>query len=215
MSKRAVITYRDPDKVKPYADALRCVGVEPVLVAPGMSESLDGMDGLVISGGTDVNAALYQQTPHEANDAPDDERDAMEQRLLAEALRRDLPVLAICRGMQLFNVAHGGTLRQHVEGHRSRGVDSAHAIAVATGTCLAAILTPGEHSVNSRHHQVVDTVGEGLAVSAKSPDGIVEALERPGHRFAVAVQWHPEDLLGKSPDSQSLFEAFARALDSR
>ncbi|MEO7651211.1 MAG: gamma-glutamyl-gamma-aminobutyrate hydrolase family protein [Bryobacteraceae bacterium] len=212
MSKRAIVTFGNQDKVMPYADALRRVGVEPVLVAPGMEESFAGVDGLVISGGVDVNAALYQQQPHPANDPPDDERDALERRLLDEALRRDLPVLAICRGMQLFNVVHGGTLHQHVEGHRHRGVDDAHTIAVQPGTCLADILTPGEHSVNSRHHQVVDVVGDGLAVSAKSPDGAVEALELEGRKFAVAVQWHPEDLLGKNPDSQRLFEAFAKAL---
>ncbi len=210
MGKRAVVTYRNPEKVIPYAEALQRAGVDAVLVAPpDTGISLDGVDGLVISGGTDVNAAMYEQAPHPASDAPDDERDALEQRLLAEALERDLPVLAICRGMQLFNVVHGGTLCQHVEGHRSPGADAAHAVEVQPGTCLAAILTPGEHNVNSRHHQVIDAGGEGLAVSAKSEYCFVKALERTNRRCAVAVQWHPEALVNTRPVGHPLLEALA------
>ena len=105
----------------------------------------------------------------------------------------NVPVLAICRGMQLFNVTHaGGTLVQDVEGHKLPR-NGTHHIEIYHGTKLAEIFGAGLHSVNSRHHQAVARVGEGLTVSAKSPGGVVEGLERPDLRFAVAVQWHPED----------------------
>jgi putative glutamine amidotransferase len=114
--------------------------------------------------------------------------------------------------MQLFNVLHRGTLDQHVEGHVQRDVSEAHRIRVAYGTKLAEILAPGEHPVNSRHHQVVKKVGDGLIVSAISDDGYIEALERGDRKFAVAVQWHPEDLVDSYEESKRLFEAFAKAL---
>jgi putative glutamine amidotransferase len=125
--------------------------------------------------------------------------------LLTEALAQDLPVLAICGGMQLFNVVHGGTLIQHIEGHRV----PLHQAAILEGTLLATILGPGKRSVNSRHHQIAGRLGEGVVVSARAADGIIEALERPGRRFAVAVQWHPEDLMAQD---RALFEAFAAVL---
>src|ERR1700716_868985 len=104
MSKRVGVTYREADRVEPYKRALESVGIEPVLIRPGDSQPIDGLDGLLLTGGTDVNSKLYRQEPHTANDEPDDERDALERQMLESALDRDLPVLAICRGMQLFNV---------------------------------------------------------------------------------------------------------------
>ena len=130
MPKRVGVTYRDLGKVAPYERALLAVGIEPVLIHPDTPISLDGLDGLLLSGGSDVNPRLYGQARHEANDEPDDARDALEQRLLASAMERDLPLLAICRGMQLFNVVHGGALEQHVEDHRQPGVAEAHRIEV-------------------------------------------------------------------------------------
>jgi putative glutamine amidotransferase len=202
--KRAVLCYRFEKKSAPYADALRAVGVEPVFAVPGAApDSVDGL-GLVLSGGTDVDPEIYGQVRHRRVGWPDRERDEMELRFLREALETDVPVLAICRGMQLFNVAHGGgTLLQHIDGHRA-----AHDVCVEDGNRLARAFTPGSLAVNSRHHQAVDRVGEGLIVTARSADGIVEALERPDRRFAVAVQWHPEDL----PAHACLFAAFAGAL---
>jgi len=118
-------------------------------------------------------------------------------------------VLAICRGMQLFNVTHaGGTLVQDLEGHKLPR-NGTHHVEIYHGTKLAEIFGAGLHSVNSRHHQAVANVGEGLTVSAKSPGGIVEGLERPDLRFAIAVQWHPEDQM---PQQRRLFEAFRDAL---
>jgi putative glutamine amidotransferase len=212
MPKRVGVTYRDAGRVVPYEKALREVGIEPVLIRAGSSEPIDGLDGLLLTGGTDVNPKLYRQEPHEASDPPDDERDAMEQRLLQSALERDLPVLAICRGMQLFNIVHGGTIAQHVEGHVQPGVAEAHPIGVEPETRLAQAIGPGAHLVNSRHHQVVDQTGRGLRVSATSEEGYPEALERDDKKFAVAVQWHPEDLVEKREEAKRLFQAFADSL---
>ena len=210
--KRVGVTYSSPEKLKPYLDALDQAGLDPVPLHASQPYSLDGLDGLLISGGTDVDPALYGQQPYQTNEHPDRERDQMETALLQQALARDTPVLAICRGMQLFNVAHpGGTLVQHVDGHRLPGVDEAHHVEVKPETRLARILGPGPHPVNSRHHQVVDQVGDGLVVAATS-ERYVEALERPDRRFAVAVQWHPEDLIEKYEESKRLFRAFADAL---
>jgi putative glutamine amidotransferase len=212
MSKRVGVTYREAEKVEPYKRALESVGIEPVLIRPGDSQPLDGLDGLLLTGGTDVNPKLYHQEPHAASDQPDDERDALEQKMLESALDHNLPVLAICRGMQLFNVVHGGTIEQHVEGHRQPGMAEAHPIGVDAGTRLAQAIGPGTHVVNSRHHQVVDQTGDGLVVSARSEDGYPEALEREDKKFAVAVQWHPEDLVESREDAKRLFQAFADSL---
>jgi putative glutamine amidotransferase len=212
MPKRVGITYRDAGKVAPYEKALRAVGTEPVLIHPDTPISIDGLDGLLLSGGCDLNPKLYDQDRHEASDEPDDGRDALEQGLLASAMERDLPVLAICRGMQLFNVAHGGTLEQHIEGHRQPGVSEAHPIDVEAGSRLAGAIGPGSHVVNSRHHQIVGRIGGALRVSARSAEGYVEALERNDRKFAVAVQWHPEDLVDSRPEAKRLFAAFADSL---
>jgi putative glutamine amidotransferase len=222
MTVKAALTFREPHKTATYAEALRQAGVEPVLISPGDPRPLAGLQGLLLSGGTDVNPARYGVAPDPACETPDDARDDLETRLLAEALAANLPVLAICRGMQLFNVAHGGTLIQHLENtavHAVRGPDPAlpaHEILVEPGTQLAAILGAGAHGVNSRHHQAVERVGAGLRVSARStPDGVIEALERSDRPFALAVQWHPEDQVRRDAEQRKLFEAFAHALAGR
>lgn len=219
MIRKAGLTFREPHKAEPYAEALRQAGIEPVLISAESPRALAGLKGLLLSGGTDLNPAIYGETPHAGNEPPDDARDALETGLLAEALAADLPVLAICRGMQLFNVAHGGTLVQHLENsaihvfHGQNRALPAHGILVEPGTQLAAILGGGAHAVNSRHHQAVGRVGAGLRVTAKStPDGVIEALERSASRFALAVQWHPEDQVHADASQRKLFEAFAEAL---
>ena len=215
--KRVGITVGSPhempeNKIVPYEDALRAVGLEPVRIRPG--DPVPQIDGLLLSGGSDVDPALYDQPKAAETDTPDTPRDEMEARLLSDAVKTNMPVLAICRGMQMFNVHFGGTLKQHIEGHTQRGVDNAHEVEIAPGTELAAIAGTGAHSINSRHHQVVDRPGEGLTVNAISKDGYIEGLELPGHPFAVAVQWHPEDRIEKSDCDLRLFQAFAAKLNA-
>ncbi len=217
MAKRVGITYRLDEKLAPYAAALRHAGLEPVPLSPPGPHSLDGLDGLLLSGGTDLDPDLYGDEPHAETEEPDRERDEMELWLLRDAIDRDLPVLAICRGMQLFNVAFGGGLVQHlktVETHRQRGVTDAHMVKAAPGTVLASIVGDAEFAVNSRHHQAVASTGQQLVVSARAADKVVEALELPGRRFAVAVQWHPEDRVPSQEPDTRLFEAFARAVNA-
>jgi putative glutamine amidotransferase len=199
-------------KIAAYEEALRAVGLEPVRICPG--DRTPAIKGLLLTGGTDVAPALYKQTKEDRTDDPDIFRDTMEQSLLTDALASGLPVFAICRGMQFFNVFRGGTLQQHIEGHTHPGVKNAHTVEVLPATRLAAIVGAGPHSVNSRHHQAVARLGKGLVVSARSEDGIVEALELPGHRFALAVQWHPEDRIHAAGCDLRLFEAFAATLNS-
>ena len=212
MSQTVLIVYREFSNVQPYARAIESVGAEPRLEEARSDLKLGQCDGLLLTGGSDVNPALYGETVSAETEPPDDERDAMEQRLLESALERNLPVLAICRGMQLFNVVHGGTIEQHVDGHVKPGVAEAHPIGVEAGTRLAQAIGSGQHLVNSRHHQIVDHTGDGLRVSARSEEGYPEALEREDKKFAVAVQWHPEDLVDKHEEAKRLFQAFADSL---
>ena len=205
---RAGVTYRFEDEVGRYEAALREVGIEPVRISPTDAvHSLDSLDGLLLTGGTDVNPSRYGAARDPKTEDPDDPLDELEIALLGDALSAGMPVLAICRGMQLFNVFHGGNLIQHLDVHDSP--DALHNIRVAPGSRLAGIIGEGEHAVNSRHHQAVDRVGSGLIVSAKSCDGVIEALERPGNSFALALQWHPEDRILTSDADRKLFQAFA------
>jgi putative glutamine amidotransferase len=211
--KRVAITYHRDDKVGSYAAAVRAAGMEPVLLKAGRdAASLDGVDGLLLSGGVDVDPALYGEPVHAETEAPVRERDQLERTLLMQALATDFPVLAICRGLQLMNVCHGGTLVQHYEGHKipSNGV---HEVELEPGSRLSAIYGAGELRVNSRHHQIVGRVGANLAITARSKgDGVVEGLERSDRRFAVAVQWHPEDQISQYPEQLRLFEALRDCL---
>lgn len=218
MSARVGVTYSNEIKLQPYLDALRAAGVEPVPLAAGANADAHDLDGLLLSGGLDLNPHLYGQEMHAEADEPNDARDRLELDLLRDALDRDLPVLAICRGMQLFNVAHGGSLDQHMAAHalhQQRPADKstpAHEIEIAPESKLADILETSHASVNSRHHQAVDRVGAGLVVSARAQDGAVEALEVPARRFAIAVQWHPEDQAPRDAVQRRLFEKFAEAV---
>lgn len=224
MSNKVAVTHEDLKKAEPYAAAMRLVGLEPVLVSAEDARSLVGLDGLLLTGGRDVDPKLYGQEPVHETQKPNPARDRMEMGLLGEALDRELPVLAICRGLQLFNVYKGGTLVQHLKGdpHRpperpkSDPAKPMHEVSVAPDTKLAAILGHGLHAVNSRHHQAVDKLGPGLQISAKSlKDGIVEGLELPEKEFALAVQWHPEDQVPGDETQLKLFRAFAAAVEGR
>jgi putative glutamine amidotransferase len=217
---RVAVTFGNEARLGPYLDALREVGIE----AARNPESLDSMDGLLLTGGSDINPARYGQTIA-GSDEVDDARDELEIRLLREALIADVPVLGICRGLQLFNVACGGTLVQHlgstdVHRQKPRGAEpgkhpAAHRVWVAPDTRLAKIVGAGGLDVNSRHHQAIESLGDGLMVSAISEDGVIEAVEKPGAVFVVAVQWHPEDRIFASDADRKLFEAFAAAMAQR
>jgi len=200
------VSFGEKTKREPYLAALRSVGTE----FEENPATLDGYDGLMLTGGTDVDPARYNQARHPETNPPDTERDQREASLLSDALRRDIPVIAICRGMQLLNVFLGGTLAQHIEGHRRRGELDAHSVQIREGTRLASILNSGDYRVNSGHHQCVANLGKDLVTTATAPDGIIEALEISSRHFVVAVQWHPEDRLDTS--DRKLFQAFAEAV---
>jgi gamma-glutamyl-gamma-aminobutyrate hydrolase PuuD len=192
---KVALLFRNPVKEPPYRQALELAGLDPVPFTPGSTHSLDEVGGIVLTGGTDVDPALYGATPHPETSQPDRERDDYESALLREAISRDMPVLCICRGMQLLNVVCGGTLLQDIPNHR--------------GAIHDVVYTDGERiTVNSRHHQAVGQLGQGLVVSAKDPsDGIVEEVVMPGRRFVLGVQWHPEEMLD-DPVQRRLFERF-------
>lgn len=177
---------------------------------------LDRLDGLIITGGRDVDPAGYGQQRHAATDEPVEDnrmRDAWELALLKGAIARGIPVLGICRGAQVLNVAMGGTLHQHlpdVLGHtrhqKGDAVFSTSSVRTVAGTRLAALI--GESSdAQCYHHQAIDRLGEGLVVSAQDDDGVIEAVEIPGDDFVLAVQWHPEERL----DDLRLFAAVVEA----
>jgi len=193
-------------KREAYRSALIAVGIEPVENV----STLDGVAGLCLAGGADVDPALYGEARLPETQAPDRDRDRLESALLLEALDRDLPVLAICRGLQLLNAVLGGTLAQHIEGHNYRKQRDVHEIRIAPGSRLERILGTHSYMVNSRHHQCAAKVAAGLLLAATAPDGVVEPLEVPGKRFALAVQWHPEARMD-GPDAQ-IFRAFGDAM---
>jgi len=183
-----------------YVELVAGSGAQPVLLPPcGGVDVVGALDALVLVGGGDVDPAAYGRPAHPATTGVDPARDTAELALLAAALDADLPVLAVCRGHQLLNVALGGTLFQHLpqvvgdEGHQpGPGRFAPMEVVTEPGSAIAAVL--GERvAVACSHHQAVDAVGEGLVVSARSADGVIEAVELPGRRFTVGVQWHPEE----------------------
>lgn len=220
MSKQVYIVYSERRKVDPYAAAIRGAGMEPVLKEVDTDWDLNRVQGLLLTGGTDVSPEFYGEEPAPETDKNlDVRRDQMEMAIIAEALERDMPILAICRGLQILNVQHGGTLIQHLETtdrHKRRTADPSiivHPVRIEPGTKLAQIAGIDTWGVNSRHHQAAGRIGEGLRISAKDPsDGTVESLERPDKRFVLAVQWHPEDQVPANQEQQKLFHAFHDAL---
>lgn len=184
-----------------YVDAVQRAGGRAFLVPPAddaVDETLDGLDGLVFSGGSDLDPELYGQEAHRETSGIVRDRDDAELALLAGALERDMPVLAICRGSQVLNVARGGDLIQHLpevigdEKHKhTPGVFADHDVDLVAGTRVQTLL--GDRApVKSHHHQGFGRLGEGLRESARADDGTIEAVEDPSQRFAVGVLWHPE-----------------------
>jgi putative glutamine amidotransferase len=189
-----------------YADAVQGAGGLALLLPPDddaaehPAELLDRLDGLLLAGGRDVDPLTYGARPHPETGEPSPERDRFELALVSAALERDMPVLGVCRGMQMLNVACGGTLLQHLEGellerHRhTPGVFADHDVVLEPGSQAARAAGAERLSVRSHHHQALGELGEGLAEVGHSPeDGLVEAIELPSKRFALGVLWHPEE----------------------
>jgi putative glutamine amidotransferase len=194
-----------------YVDSVERAGGRAFVIPPaedGVEETLATLDGIVFSGGADVDPARYGAQPHLETDAPQTRRDAAELALLEAALERDMPVLAICRGFQLLNVARGGDLVQHLpeqvgnDVHKQvPGEFAIHPVEIKEGTRLAAIVG-ARSDVTSHHHQALGRIGDGLVETAWAADGTLEGVEDPSLRFAVGVQWHPE-----ANEDAALFEA--------
>lgn len=209
-----------------YVDALRRAGTRPAIVAPGddgdPEEILEPFDGLLLVGGGDVDPARYgaAPSPHLYGIEPD--RDESEIQMLRAADRIAMPTLCICRGMQVMNVAFGGTLHQHLpdvpdliqHGVPVEGTLTIHEVTATPGSRLAAVTGSGPIAAASHHHQGIDRLGEGLAATGRTEDGLIEAIERivpdqqdPRATWMVGVQWHPEETAEHDPAQQSLFEA--------
>ncbi|MEX2081568.1 MAG: gamma-glutamyl-gamma-aminobutyrate hydrolase family protein [Dehalococcoidia bacterium] len=216
-----------------YINAVQAAGGVPVLLPAqlgpdGLEAILGRLDGVVLTGGGDIDPARYGQEAHNSvqTEFVSAARDGLEVRVVQWALERERPVLAICRGMQLLNVALGGSLVQDiptmVEGALAHGTsqqstagdradEPRHGVRVEEGAALARVMGATELEVNSRHHQAVAGLGEGLRAVAWSDDGVIEGAEMPGPAFFLAVQWHPEDLVGESAEARRLFEGLVAA----
>ena len=205
-----------------YVEALRKAGAVPVVIPPQPENAADlirELDGLVLAGGDDCDPSAYGAERHPTVDPVMDPRRQSNDLGLAKLAReREIPTLGICLGLQVMNVAAGGTLVQDIDSqfeteirHASEPEDRGrHDVIVEKGTRLGEILRDRELNVNSSHHQAIGKVGEGLRVTAHAPDGIIEGLEDPKHPFYVGVQWHPEDMVGED-SAAKLFGAFLDA----
>jgi putative glutamine amidotransferase len=224
-----------------YVEAIERAGGEPVPVLAGTAPaSVEGLDGVVLTGGPDVDPARYGESTEPGHSVePDALRDALELPLAREAVDRDVPVLAICRGIQVLNVSLGGTLYQDVDLQRSgrqawshqqrqsrpdAPLDAAiHDVEIASGTRLEEIAGSERLGVNTFHHQAIKTVAPGLAATAwaegdgtsGAPERLIEAVEAPGRRFVVGVQWHPERMWKRDGACARLFGALVDAAAKR
>jgi putative glutamine amidotransferase len=214
-------------KLHDYEESVRRAGADVRVLDVATDRPADvvaAVDGILLPGGGDVHPSLYGEAAHRTFTAAEIGRDEYEVELTRRAMEADLPLLAICRGLQVLNVARGGTLIQDIPTEVASSVDHdirepraaiAHEIWMTSGTLLEQLMRSrieeGDvFDVNSRHHQAPRTVGTGLVVSATAPDGIIEALEDPGQRFCLGVQWHPENFY-RTGEFRSLFEGFVAA----
>jgi putative glutamine amidotransferase len=208
-----------------YLDAVAAAGGIPVILAPLPARRLEAiiqrLDGVCLSGGPDIEPACYGAPAHHELGPTEPEVDLFELGLVRAARRRGLPILAICRGMQVLNVARGGTLTQHLPdlsdeiAHRQAAPASqpSHGVAVAADTRLAGIAGSDRIEVNSFHHQAIDRLGTGLEPVAWSDDGVIEAVEAPGDAFTLGVQWHAECLTDR-PEQARLFMGLVDAAEA-
>ena len=215
-------------KLEDYRQSILHVGGEPRILDPSIpvEEALEGIDGLMLTGGGDVAPSLYGETPHATVVEAENGRDAFEIALVKAARARKLPIFAICRGVQVLNVACGGTLVQDIPSQlKEAGPHSltvppndsyslAHEVWVDKDSLLAKLmrerLVDEALEVNSRHHQAVKDVARGFIASATAPDGVIEAIEDPKARFCLGVQWHPENFF-RTGEFRALFEGFLEA----
>ena len=198
-----------------YVRQVEAAGGRPLVLPPsddGVEETIEALHGILFSGGADIDPSVYGQEAHPATTGTRPDRDRGELALLRAALERDVPVLAVCRGFQLLNVARGGDLQQHLpdvvgdEKHKhTPGAFADHDVEIAAGSRLAA-LVGGRAPVKSHHHQGVGRVGAGLVETAWAEDGTLEAVEDPSRRFALGVLWHPEE-----GEDAALFRALVEA----
>jgi len=205
-----------------YLEAVRAAGGIPVILAPvdvpSVDSLLDRLDAVCLSGGPDLDPSAYGVGPHSELGPTEPELDRFELELARAAVARGLPVLGICRGMQVLNVALGGSLHQHLpdlEGslnHRQERLSSepSHRVTLERGSRLTKVIGRRYVEVNSFHHQAPHVLGRGLTVAGRAPDGVVEAVEVPGRRFTFGVQWHAECLVAR-PEHLALFRGLVRA----
>jgi putative glutamine amidotransferase len=206
-----------------YPRSLERTGAIPVVLPPmdldRVDALLDRLGGLMISGGPDVHPSAYGEDPHELLGPTEPDLDAFELELLRRADERGMPILGICRGEQLLNIARGGTLIQDVPeavgdqiGHRQEqpGRIPTHAVVLESGTRLEGVMGRQQRDVNSFHHQAVRNLGRGLRAVAWAPDGVIEGIEAPDRDFVVGVQWHAESLSDRE-DQAGMFNAFVAA----
>ncbi len=209
-----------------YVNAVYDAGGLPLIlpVLPDEADQLMGLlDGVILSGGGDIHPARFDRPTHPLTDGISEERDDLELRMFDAARERSMPILGICRGLQLINVAMGGTLiqdipderpassqhRQHLDGLARD--DVSHPVDLLEGSRLAAIYGATRIMANSYHHQAVDDLAGGLVVTGRAEDGTIESLETPGDPFLVAVQWHPETLYRRHTQHAQVFAAFIEA----
>jgi putative glutamine amidotransferase len=223
-----VIAIARCSKLPDYETSVRNAGGTPQVIDQSIhaDEAIRGAAGLLLAGGGDVDPALYGEKRHKTYAPSEPGRDAYEIELVARALDADIPILAICRGVQLLNVALGGTLIQDIPSQVKQAIEHrhaappnppfklAHAIDIDTDSMLAMVLRDrldvGPIEVNSRHHQAIHRPGAGLVVTAIAPDRVTEAVEDPDHPFLIGVQWHPENFW-RTGEFARLFEAFVLA----
>lgn len=206
----------------PYLRGIEDAGGLPLVMPPLDEEAieplLDRLDGICLSGGPDLHPQAYDHDPHPELGPTEPDLDRFELAVARRADARELPILAICRGTQALNIVRGGVLHQHLPaisteiGHRQQtaGDQTSHPVSIDPESRLADVLGGSEIDVNSFHHQAIDRLGEGLVVSARAPDGTIEAVEDPSRRFVIGVQWHAETLTHR-PYEAALFERFVDA----